>query len=98
MSFTDEIFNFITEPEKYLIFHGVIRNSTNHSETKIIPFVKCDYEKHFKKTELSKGKVEEKISNFNKTSCLDLNDDFHLINSGNEIPGFSFHICYRMFK
>jgi len=90
--FTDENFNIIDQPEKYLIFHGVITNYTNHRQTRKIPFIKCDYKRHFHKTKLEMEKINEKITNFNETWCLDLDNDFHLTNSLNEIPRHSLSI------
>ena len=90
--FTDNMFNNMPNPEKYVIFHGVITNYTNEIETKTVPFVKCNYPKHFYNTTLSKEKVDQKLSNFNNTYCLDLEGDFNLINSGTEIPRLSLSI------
>lgn len=87
--FTDSLFTYMPNPEKYLIFHGVVTNYTNESETTIIPFIKCDIEKHFNRTEISIGSINDKISNFDKTYCLDLDQGFNLINSGTEIPRLS---------
>jgi len=92
LDFTDENFNSIVEPEKYLIFHGVITNHTDHREIKTIPFIKCDFDRHFKKTNLPKEKIDEKINNLNRTWCLDLDNEFRLINTGNEIPRITLSI------
>lgn len=90
--FTDDKFNSLPNPEKYLIFQGVLTNYTNEAETKIVDFVKCDQKRHFERTKLPFNRINEKIKNFNDTWCLDLDEDFKLINSGNEIPRLSLSI------
>ena len=90
--FTDDKLNSFDNPEKYLIFQGVLTNYTNDAETKTVNFVKCDYKRHFERTKLPLSRIKEKIKNFNDTWCLDLEEDFHLINSGTEIPRLSLSI------
>lgn len=90
--FTDDKFRKIENPEKYLIFHGVITNYTDDISTRTVPFVKCDIDRHFKNKGLSTDKLQNKLSNLNYTYCLDIEEDFNLINSGTEIPRLSLSV------
>lgn len=87
--FTDTLYKYIDNPEKYLIFHGVVTNYTDESERSVIPFVKCNLERHFNRTQIPTESINAKIPNLDKTYCLDLEEGFKLINSGTEIPRLS---------
>lgn len=88
--FTDSDFNFIKNPEKYLIFYANISNSTsNEGNIETIQFSKCNYDKHFNSKILTKEIINEKIKNFNNTFCLNFDNKINFINSGTEIPRLS---------
>lgn len=90
--FTDDKYNILSDPEKYLVFHGVISNYTDDLQVTTVPFVKCDFDKHFNKTKVNTEKIAEKMKNFEQTYCLDIDDKFFLMNSGTEIPRLSLSI------
>lgn len=90
--FSDLHLNHIPNPEKYLIFHGVLTNITDNKTISNIPFVKCNYEKHLKHVALPKEKFDKRFMNFNETFCLDYDETFSLLNSLNEFPRVSLSI------
>jgi hypothetical protein len=90
--FADEKYKTLPNPEKYIIFHGVLNNYTDDMETTTIPFVKCDFDRHFNKTKIDKNKLNEKMKNFDDIYCLDIANDFKLMNSGTATPRLSLSI------
>ncbi len=90
--FTDEKYNLIQNPERYLIFHGLVSNYTENLVVTTIPFSKCSFERHFNKTGVPLQRISEKIKDFEESYCLDIDDNFNLINSGTEIPRLSLSI------
>jgi hypothetical protein len=97
--FTDEKRNNIDDPERYISFHAVITDWKETMQEKIVTFSKCNLNKHFGKTSFTKQKIFQIIPNFYDAFCLDIEDDFNLLNGYSQIPRSSISIyvmeCYN---
>jgi hypothetical protein len=98
--FTDENFNMIDNPERYLAFHGVVTIWNTRMEKRVVSFSKCNLNKHFSRTSFTRQKIFETIPFFHDSYCLDLDDEFNLFNGYSQIPRASLEIfvmeCYNM--
>jgi hypothetical protein len=98
--FTDEEFNLLDEPDRYLAFHGKITVWTDKLEQRTLTFSKCNLKKHFSNTSFSRQKIFEVIPYFYDSYCLDLEEKFNLFNGYSQIPRASLEIfvmeCYNM--
>lgn len=88
--FRDGDHNIINDINKYLTIEGLLKNNTlslSKEENIHFPFKRCE-SKNFAKYDTT----DIKISNF---LCLDIKDNFILMNSNNEFPKISLSISIK---
>ena len=90
--FTNDNMTMIENPERYLAFHGLVTKWNETLEIYPLKFSKCNLKKHFSRTGFTKEKIFEMIPNFNDAFCLDIEDDFLLLNGNTQIPRVSIDI------
>jgi hypothetical protein len=90
--FTDEYYKKIEDPDRYLGFHAIITTWNETMETKPVRFSKCNINKHFSRTGFDKEKIFQLIPHFYDSYCLDLDDEFYLLNGNTQIPRSSLDI------
>jgi hypothetical protein len=87
--FTDQYYRPLPNPNKYLAFHArVSKWDTNLTQYPIF-FSKCNMDKHFGRSGMNEDQILTVIPNFNETYCIDLEEDFQLINGNTQIPRLS---------
>lgn len=90
--FTDGFKNKIEDPQRYVAFHAIHTNWDQTMKITPIKFSKCNINKHFKRIKLDREKIFQIIPNLYDSFCLDLDDDFFLLNGNTQIPRSSLDI------
>jgi hypothetical protein len=84
--FTDQFYRPIPNPSRYLAFHAKVSKWDANLTQYPIQFSKCDLQKHFGRSGMSNEYILSIIPVFQDSYCVDLEDDFYLINGNTQIP------------